>query len=231
MRIIKPSWQIINEPCWDDLIISLERTIRTCYKSEKGIDSGTADRLIRSIIVRGHESTLEHASMSVRFVCDRGVSHELVRHRHCSFSQESTRYVNYCSDSENNSDGIQFILPPWVDPRLEGTWINGGFTKLPLDFIRGIPPDINWATSCYALEGVYNGLVKDGWKPEQARSVLPNSLKTEIVVTTNIRDWRHIFKLRCDKTAHPQMRELMRPLYEYVCDECPTLFDSVVFDE
>lgn len=111
MKVIKPSYEIINEPNWDAVLVSLERAIRTCYKSEKKIDVGTANKLIRSIIKRGHESTLEHHSLSVRFVCDRGVSHELVRHRLCSFSQESTRYVNYSPEGDNNEGDMQFVLP------------------------------------------------------------------------------------------------------------------------
>lgn len=204
MKVIKPSYKILNEPDWDSVIISLEKAIRTCYKSEKKIDAGTADKLIRNIISRGHESTLEHASMSVRFVCDRGVSHEMVRHRHCSFSQESTRYVSY------DASKIEFIQPPWLE--------------------KVGPERYHWITALESCAMHYQDLLGLGWKPEQARSVLPNSLKTEIVVTTNIRDWRHILHLRCDKTAHPQMRELMVPLWEELCIKCPTLFDSITFN-
>jgi len=233
IKVIKPSCAIVNEPNWDDVIISLEKAIRTCYKSEKAINATSADKLIRtgdkSIIKRGHESTLEHASMSVRFVCDRGVSHELVRHRHCSFSQESTRYVNYSPEGKNNDEGdMQFILPSWLNT--PGNTLCG---KYGINHFNDCSPDTTAEIWMYQMDeamSVYNWLIREGWKPEQARSVLPNSLKTEIVVTTNMRDWRHIFHLRCDKTAHPQMRELMIPLWCELAKKCPTLLDSVQFD-
>jgi len=208
MNIIKPSYEIINEPKWDDALLQLERAMRTCYKSEEKITAGSAEKLIRNIIKRGHESTLEHISLSVKFICDRGVSHELVRHRHCSFSQESTRYVRY--DGE-----MEFILPCWFDD----------------DEVRETcrRDRSQWAASLWESEGAYRTLIEEGWAPQQARSVLPNSLKTEIVVTTNLRDWRHIFHLRCDNTAHPQMRELMLPLFFELKEKCPVIFDSVEF--
>ena len=162
--------------------------------------------IIRNIIKRGHESTLEHVSFGVRFICDRGVTHELVRHRHCSFSQESTRYVNY------KNDDMEFIAPCWIDYT---DWDDCGYL---------------WQKEMKSAEVAYKSLIRGGWSPQQARSVLPNSVKTEIVMTTNLRDWRHIFHLRCDQSAHPQMRELMIPLYNYLNRVCPTIFDSVKFN-
>jgi thymidylate synthase (FAD) len=213
MKIIKPSFEILNEPNWREVLVLLEKAMRTCYKSEAKITEGSAEKLIRSIITRGHESTLEHISLSVKFICDRGVSHELVRHRHCSFSQESTRYVKY--DGE-----MEFILPCWMDE-------NDLYTGL---IPSPYTPGTEWKKAMICAESNYKRLISFGWSPQQARSVLPNSLKTEIVITTNLRDWRHIFKLRCDKTAHPQMREIMIPLYEYLVGVCPVVFDSVEFN-
>lgn len=224
MKVIKPSWEIVNEPNWDEVIMNLERAIRTCYKSERLITPGSADKLIRNIIRRGHESTLEHASMTVRFVCDRGVSHELVRHRLCSFSQESTRYVNYSPEGKNNEGDMQFILPCWMDESYLGSYDD------PYDCAGIFTPEYQWLGAMMDSQLRYNNLINLGWNPEHARSVLPNSLKTEIVVTTNMRDWRHIFHLRCDKTAHPQMRELIYPLWKHLAEKCPTLFDSVQFE-
>ena len=230
MEVIKPSWSILNEPNWDEMLVELEKAIRTCYKSEKLINAGTADKLIRNIIKRGHESTLEHSKLSVRFVCDRGVSHELVRHRHCSFSQESTRYVNYSPTGKNNQGDMKFILPCWMDERFLGKWTDALMaTEIP-DYIDELTPEFEWMYSMVDAQDTYNNLINSGWNPEHARSVLPNSLKTEIVVTTNIRDWRHILSLRCDKTAHPQMRELMVPLHKYLAKVCPTLFDSIEYE-
>ena len=209
MKIIKPSWEILNEPDWDATLLQLEKAMRTCYKSEDKISEGSAERLIRSIIKRGHESTLEHVSFTVKFICDRGVSHELVRHRLFSFSQESTRYVNY------SGKDMEFILPCWL---------------VGADFKDPDTGKAEWVYSCDFAEQRYAFLLSKGWTPQQARSVLPNSLKTEIITTGNIRSWRHFFKLRCDKTAHPQMRELAIPLWEYLAEKCPVIFDSVEFE-
>jgi len=518
MELIKPSYEIVNEPDWDEVTIALEKAIRTCYKSEKEINAGTADKLIRTIIENGHESTLEHASITVRFVIDRGVSHEFVRHRHCGFcldedtvvtafkggksktskrwtlkqlwdyqndpkrkgrlklirlrsvnkdgilvrnkiksiidsgvkdllevkcvsgrsikataqhrfltdegwqklgnlkagdrltangldlydnkewlykkyieenntlkemavlmgccvsivtrtlrkhninkplsmrknrkggygrkktykecdeiskrmtgeknprwkgdaigssagylrankmytpdicwgcgskehlerhhmdkdptnnekenikflcrschkafhvgsgvlsvfsdeivsiipcgknrtfdiemeeephnfvanglvvhnSQESTRYVNY------QGKEMQFILPCWMDDKFLGNWKVESIST-----VLEPSTESRWMWSILGAQEDYDSLIKDGWKPEEARSVLPNSLKTELVITTNMRDWRHMFMLRCDKTAHPQMREVMQPLYMELVKKCPTLFDSVKFE-
>lgn len=225
MKVIKPSYEIINEPNWGALLVRLEGAGRTCYKSEDKITEGSSKKMVANLLARGHESVIEHEGFSVRFVCDRGVSHELVRHRLCSFSQESTRYVNY------GGEDIQFILPPWLDDDLIGTWTYDEITDYCAEYpaVSLIPSEYKWLASCDFANSQYDMLIKDGWKPEQARSVLPNSLKTEIVVTTNLRDWRHIFSLRCDKTAHPQMRELMVPLYLELVAKCPTLFKGVKF--
>jgi thymidylate synthase (FAD) len=217
MKIIKPSYEIINEPNWDSAVLQLEKAMRTCYKSEAKITKGSAEKLIKNIIKQGHESTLEHISMSVKFICDRGISHELVRHRHCSFSQESTRYVKYDGDME-------FILPCWMDKFFLGEW---GLAKLSKYIPLG--KDYHWTAAMLNSEKSYQSMLSAGFAPQQARSVLSNSLKTEIVMTTNLRDWRHIFHLRSDKTAHPQMRELMIPLYNELVVKCPIIFDSVEF--
>lgn len=237
MELIRASYEIINEPNWEEVITELERAIRTCYKSENAITPESADRLIRtgekSIIKRGHESTLEHKHMSVRFIVDRGVSHELVRHRLCSFSQESTRYVNYSPKGKNNQGDMKFILPCWMDDSYLGIWDEQRFIKSWKNVSKEnsqLCADFTWMHSLLAAQANYNSLIELGWKPEHARSVLPNSLKTEIVMTTNMRDWRHIFHLRCDKTAHPQMREVMYPLWKELSEKCPTLFDSVKFE-
>jgi len=171
------------------------------------------------ILKRGHESVIEHQYASVRFVVDRGVSHEIVRHRLCAFSQESTRFCNY--SQERFEDHITFIHPCWIDDDLPEI----------ITFDTTIPPrmlvsDI-WLEACLNSEKFYFELIKEGWKPEQARSVLPNSLKTEIVVSTNLREWRHIFKLRVSQAAHPQMREVMRPCLDEFKEKIPIIFDDI----
>lgn len=224
MKIIKPSWEIINEPDWAQALREMEAAARTCYKSGDKITEGSAEKLVRTLLKRKHEAMIEFGpSLTVRFICDRGVSHEMVRHRLCSFAQESTRYVKY--DGE-----MEFILPPWVDPACLGLCTDYTYPTGPSS--DGLwDADSIWMNECKRSEEAYQRLIQvEGWQPQQARTVLPNSLKTEIVVKTNIRDWRHIFHLRCDKTAHPQMRELMIPLYDYLNEQCPLLFDNVEFD-
>jgi len=212
MRLIKPSHKI--------LFISpkpleiLEAAGRTCYKSEDKITEGSAEKFVRMIIKRGHLSVIEHAYMSVRFICDRGVTHEIVRHRLAAYSQESTRYCNY-------KGGVTFILPPWI--RLpEGNYHEEDVNDLFPEYC----PEYDWFNAMLYTEVKYQTLVS-AWSPQQARSVLPNSLKTEIVMTANLREWMHVFKLRTSKAAHPQMRELMVPLLEEVKTLVPVVFDNI----
>lgn len=186
----------------------IERIGRTPYKSEDRIteDGESAKKFVKMIIDNGHEAMIEHSILSVRFICDRGVSHELVRHRLCSFAQESTRYVNYASEKKA-PEGLTFIKPYYFESDSEE--------------VR------EWYIAMQDVEFWYLNLIKLGRKPEEARCVLPNSIKTEIVMTGNYRNWRHIFKLRCDKTAHPQMRELMIPLRDELRQKIPIIFDEV----
>jgi len=170
-----------------------------------------------------HEAMLEFGGMiTVRFIVDRGVSHELVRHRVASFAQESTRYCNYSKDEH-----ISFIIPPWINDTLNETY---KYHK-DIDWFQSTE-DIaastaNWLQCIAWCESNYNTLLLNGWTPQQARSVLPNSLKTEINVSANIREWRHIFKLRTAKAAHPQMREVMQPLLDEFKILIPLLFDDI----
>ena len=147
-----------------------------------------------------NEVPLDLKMITVKFICDRGVSHELVRHRPAAFSQESTRYVDY------NGKEMQFIIPPWVDIKPD---IYNSF-DVPFLLMKGCSH--SWVKDCAALESEYRYLREGGWKPEQARSILPNSLKTEVVMTADIPEWKHVFKLRARLAAHPQMQELMIPL-------------------
>ena len=217
MNLIKSFYKIETEVDADRILKRLEKVARTCYKSEDKIAEGSAEKLIAAIIKRGHEAMLEHDFISVRFICDRGVSHEIVRHRICSFAQESTRYCNY-----GKSKDINFIIPCWLDIEPEI------FTKM-----SEMYPDLNrniWINAMLDAEDYYNDLITQGWKPEQARSVLPNSLKTEIVVTANLREWRKIFQLRTAKAAHPQMRELMIPLCLELKRLLPVIFDDIIIE-
>ncbi len=202
MRIIKPSAVIVSPLDSEFAVLGrLEVAGRTAYKSEDQITLGSAAAFIRKIIKLGHESVLEHESISVRFICDRGVTHELVRHRLASYTQESTRYVNY------NNRGMEVIEPCF--------WEESNY-KYAI-----------WRTHMVDCEQRYNGLIRLGASPQEARSVLPNSLKTEIVATMNLREWRHVLRLRTAPNAHPQMREVMQPLLLEFKARLPVIFEDI----
>lgn len=209
MLILKPSHQILTEISEGGLdeLRHIEWAARTCYKSEGKItsDGESAKKLIRKLIENGHEAMLEHSQLSVKFICDRGVSHELVRHRMASFAQESTRYCNYMKDHFGRA--ITVIHPFFLK---EGT----------VDFAA-------WYDFIERLEQYYFAMLQNGYTPQEARCILPNCLKTEVIMTANYREWRHIFALRCDAAAHPQMRELMCPLLEEVKQKIPVIFDDI----
>ena len=207
MEIIKPSYVIETPLDEEEVLLHIERCGRVAYKSEDKITKGSAEKFIRNILKRGHESVIEHFSFSVRFICDRGVTHELVRHRLAAYTQESTRYCNY------SKKGIQFIRPVF--------WTKD-------DSAYQV-----WLLAMEQAEKYYNILMNDSYNcsPQQARSVLPNSLKTEIVATANIREWRHILKLRTSKAAHPQIREVMAPLLAELKRRLPVLFEDIEVDK
>lgn len=205
MKIIKASAEILAfTPNLEQII---ELAGRTCYKSEDKITDESAEAFVSKIRSINHESVLEHGAITVRFVCDRGVSHELVRHRVASFSQESTRYCNYSKDKFGNEITVIDPRPAFPD-MTERT-----FTS--------------WKLSCEYAEAAYFDMLNEGAKPQLARDVLPNSTKTEVVMTCNPREWRHVFKLRCAEAAHPQMREVMLPLRDDFVARWPALFGDV----
>lgn len=198
-----PNWDIAH----DTILKMIETAGRTCYKSENKITADSAGKFVRRIIRDGHEAMLEHAGMTVRFTIDRGVSYEIVRHRMASFAQESTRYCNYSADKFGNE--ITVIRPLWLKD----------------DLARDL-----WEKACENAEDAYFSLLREGWTPEQARCVLPNSLKTEIVVTANMREWRHMLKLRAIGTTgapHPQMKEVMQQLLDIVKEKLPEIFGDL----
>jgi len=205
MNKIKASYVIESDIDGIDILKQIEKVGRTCYKSEDKITIISAAAFVKGLITRGHEAMIEHNSISVRFICDRGVSHELVRHRLASFGQESTRYCNYTNDKFGN----------------EITVIEPFFTE------KYSPQYLLWECACRHAEVCYFQLLEEGWEPQEARSVLPTSLKTEIVVTMNLREWRHFFKLRTPGTAHPQMRELTIPLLAEFKTLIPIVFDDI----
>lgn len=212
MILIKPSFEIITNYNSIGVYHLIELAGRTAYKSESKMTVGSAEKFIRAVIARKHDSVLEHMNITIKFVVDRGVTHELVRHRIASYTQESTRWCNY-------KGGVTFIIPPWVKI------VPGQYDLLP-EYITD-PTSIQWFLAMYAAEVYYKTLINGEWSPQQARSVLPNSLKTEIVVTCNIREWRHILKLRTAKDAHPQMQEIMISLLEEFKKSLPIFFEDI----
>lgn len=206
MKIIPPSFELLDCPDGTTLLQKIELAGRVCYKSEAKITSDSAFGFVRRILESGHESVLEHEKLSVRIICDRGVSHEIVRHRIASYSQESTRYCNYSLNKYQNE--LTFIRPFF--------W-NGDPEKFCI-----------WEKTMAILERSYLDLIAKGASPQEARSVLPNSLKTEIVVTMNIREWRHFFKLRASSAAHPQMQEIAVPMLKTFKETIPVVFDDIL---
>jgi thymidylate synthase (FAD) len=205
MQIINPSHEILFLPSAQEALELIERAGRTCYKSEHKISDDSAAAFIQRIVQSGHESVIEHSVCTVRIICDRGVSHELVRHRLAAYSQESTRYANY--SQERFGQEITVIKPCF--------WPEGS-REYHL-----------WYKAMEQAEKTYMELLQMGASPQKARSVLPNSLKTEVVMTCNFREWRHVLRLRCSQAAHPQIREVMFNLLADLKQRIPVLFDDL----
>lgn len=205
MNIIEPSFKVLDDINGENVLKNIEKIARVCYKSENYITDESYKTFIRNIINSGHESVIEHEKVTIKVICDRGVSHEIVRHRLASYSQESTRYCNYYQEKFGKE--LTFIRPYfWKEDSV----------KFEL-----------WKNVMQNIEENYTKLIEFGAKPEEARSILPNSLKTEIVVTMNLREWRHFFKLRTSKKAHPQMREIAIPLLQEMKNMIPVIFDDI----
>lgn len=201
MRVIKPSYEIIDKLDAAEILKKIELCGRVCYKSEDKISEESAKKFVSNIIKRGHESVLEHFSFSVRFITDRGISHEIVRHRIASYSQESTRYCNYSNDKFDNE--ITVVEPCQLAAQ---------------------GPD--WRKACEVAEEQYFKLLK-ATTPQTARAVLPTCLKTELIMTANLREWRHFLRLRASKAAHPDLRVLAFALLSELMIIIPDLFDDI----
>lgn len=208
MKIIEASYRIETPIDGAEMLKRIEKAGRTCYKSEDRITEESAKAFVRMLIERGHESVLEHESITVRFICDRSISHEIVRHRLASFSQESTRYCNYSGDRFGR--GLTVIKPCFLKEE------TGAYAA--------------WLTAMHLANIAYSDMLAEGCTPQEARSVLPNSTKTEIIMTANLREWRHFLKLRTAKAAHPQMRELTVPLLHELQEWIPVVFDDIKED-
>ena len=220
MRILKPQHVIIGKDQIEGhkILKHIEKIARTCYKSEDLINDESAEKMSKKLIKLNHLAMIEHASVSVLFTCDRGVTHEIVRHRVASYAQESTRYVNYSKDKFGNEIGYIDIAG--------GIALDTKMKDLPVETIDAIISE--WHQACIDAEKHYMKMLELGATPQIARSVLNNSTKSDINVTMNLREWRHFFELRCDTPAHPQMRELVIPLLKEMSEVIPIVFDDLV---
>ena len=210
MRIIDPYIEV-SKINGEVLLKNIEKAGRVCYKSEEKITENSYRSFIEMIIKAGHHSMFEHEKVTVRIVCDRGVSHEIVRHRLAAYSQESTRYCNYSQKKYGNE--ITVIKPLFLDEEDEAAKWDA------------------WSKAMKTSEACYFRMLALECSPQEARSVLPNSLKTEIIVTYDLREWRHFFNLRAAKTAHPQMQQLAIPLLMYFKEELSPLFNDIGYNQ
>ena len=209
MKIIEQSVELAQDLNPAEIMKQIERAGRVCYKSESNISDESAEKFIANIIKRGHESVIEHVSITFKIICDRGVSHEIVRHRLASYSQESSRYCDY--SNEKFGGELTFIKPCFWDEDEENYML--------------------WRQAMAISEHLYLSMREKGVRPEQARSILPNSLKTELFMTANLREWRHFLKLRTSKKAHPQMREIALKIYELLNENLPVIFADIQVED
>ena len=209
VQIVKPSFEILTPIDTDFVLRHIERCGRTCYQSFDKMDETSHIRFLKHIVSRHHESVIEHFSVSVKLITDRAIANELVRHRLASYSQESTRYCCYSKDKFGNE--ISVIKPIMLEE-------NSVAYKI-------------WWDEMQHIEQSYFKMLDEGSTPEIARSVLPCCLKAEIVATANLREWRHIFKMRCSEAAHPDIRFLMRSLRDEFKRRIPIIFDDLTDEE
>jgi len=212
LKTIKPSIEILDAPSYETMLKKIERIGRVCYKSEDKMTEGSAETFIRSLIVRGHESVIEHQNITVKVICDRGVSHEIVRHRIASYSQESTRYCRYADEKFEGQISV-------------------------IDIATGFGWDLNnskdamkhsiWLRAMEDADRHYQAMISAGATPQEARSVLPNSLKTELVMTMNLRTWRHFIRLRDSLKAHPQAQEVAHMIAVELAERYPVFFEDL----
>lgn len=209
MRIVKPAVVVEDDiaQLGVDFLKKIEKFTRKCYKSEDKItDDSYRDFVKRVYQTRKHEGIIEHRSVSVTFVSDRGVSHEAVRHRMASYLQESTRYCDYSASGKFH--GVTFIMPPWLEVGSDDYWM--------------------FVSNLKIAEERYQQARDRGWKPEQARGFLPHFVKTEWTQTMNLGSWNNFFAKRCAPNAHPQIRQLAIPLLREFQKHIPIVFDHHV---
>jgi thymidylate synthase (FAD) len=206
-KIVSPSYEILTKLDGIKILKHIEKIARTCYRSEDKIsaDGESAKNMIRTLIAAGHEAMIEHYSVSVRFICDLGFYKDLTRHRMASYAIESTRYCNYSKGKFNQE--LTFIEPCNIE---KGTSEYG-----------------IWLECMDRIEKSYMQMAQLGCKPDQMRMLLPHSIKSEVNITANLREWRHIFRLRTSRAAHPALRQLMLPLLEEFKNKISVVFDDI----
>lgn len=238
VSLVSPSFEIMTPSDWMRCFpVSLEVAGRVCYKSEERITSQSADEFVRRIIKRGHESVLEHCSVTVKIICDRSCSHQLVRHRIASYLQESQRFCDY------SSKGFQIICPPSISNSSgcvfgflivqENNLLKGDLYQICGQTVEPFVPQpflLEWIRRRFLDYSEYVELRKRGIPPEDARSVLPNCTKTEIVATFNLRQWRHVFKERAlNKHSQWQIRMIFSSILEEFSKLLPCVFENLVY--
>jgi thymidylate synthase (FAD) len=222
MKVIKQSYKIMT-PISDnnEVLKFIEKIGRTAYQSADKITQTSSHEFVEKIIKMKHLSVIEHYSITVKIITCRSITHELVRHRICSFLQESTRYVN------SSKVGCIFIIPCWIDEYDSDLILKcENFEEL-VNNSTLKDTSIIWLKQMLAVENDYNNLINLGLKPQEAREILPNSTKAEIVMTANLREWRHFFELRTSKAAHPEMQLLTRPMLKEFQASIPIIFDYI----
>ena len=208
MKIVNRSVEILTKTSYEDMIRLVEEAGRNCYQSYNKMSEGSAEKLIRQFVKVNHGSPLEFADIAVRICGDRSLMGQITRHRLSSFCIESARFNNYASDKFDGE--VSVILPADIKEDTEAF-------KL-------------WYSSCAESEFYYKELISQGVKPETARSVLPMSLATHIVMKANVREWRHIFKLRLDKRAQKDIRIVMLVCLKKMYDKYPVFFEDIYAD-
>lgn len=202
MKIVQQSHEWITPLNREVTIGRIEQIARTCYKSEAAIKPGSAEKMVAMLCKNHHYAMIEHISLTCKFITDRGVANEIVRHRIGSYAQESTRYCNYSKDKFDN----------------QITVIDHGYAG---------DKRVNWANNCLEAEKAYFAMIRSGATPEEARDVLPLCLKTEIVCTWNLREWHEVLRLRTAKDAHPAIRALMIPVLHELQEVYPEIFNDI----
>jgi thymidylate synthase (FAD) len=218
MKVIDQYHEITNTSHFDPIGF-IGRNARICYKSEDKSTPSSDKKLVEMLVKKGHHSQIEHVYVTVKFITNRGVTHELARHRHINASQESTRYCRYDGD-------MVFIRPVWFSENLVGDWPDVGAFNYKSYGISDV--EFLWLSACDSSADFYQSLLEFGQSPQKARTVLNNALKTEMAITANLREWRHILKLRTSKAAHPQIRALMFNLMADLQQQIPIVFDNII---